>query len=61
MLNYPLYDQAGYNGDLALLRLDSPVQIRLDDDNADNIVLIGFIIMGMMTWHFLMVKQICND
>jgi len=27
VLNYPLYDQAGYNGDLALLRLDSPVQI----------------------------------
>jgi len=26
VLNYPLYDQAGYNGDLALLRLDSPVQ-----------------------------------
>ena len=28
VLNYPLYDQAGYNGDLALLRLDSPVQFR---------------------------------
>ena len=25
ILNYPVYDQAGYNGDLALLKLDKPV------------------------------------
>ena len=25
IINYPLYDQAGYNGDIALLKLESPV------------------------------------
>ena len=25
IINYPLYDQAGYNGDIALLKLESSV------------------------------------
>ena len=25
IINYPLYDQAGYNGDLSLLKLEAPV------------------------------------
>ena len=28
IINYPLYDQAGYNGDLSLLKLEAPVIFR---------------------------------